>query len=78
MSFTAANCLEVELAAAVLHSSSVIASVSEPILHVYGKNKQGKKSLKIVVESSDWYQKFFFFHVESIFDMTLPGPARPT
>ena len=39
----------------------LIASVRELILHVYGKNKQDIKSLKIVVERSDWYQKFSFF-----------------
>ena len=38
-----------------------IASVRELILHAYGKNKQDIKSLKIVVERSDWYQKFSFF-----------------
>ena len=53
-----------------------IASVRELILHAYGKNKQDIKSLEIFVERSDWYQ-FFSFHVESIFDVTRPDPARP-
>ena len=52
----------------------VIASVRELILHVCGKNEPYIKSLKIVVELSDWY--FFFFLLEFIFDVTRPGLPR--
>ena len=38
-----------------------VASVRELILRVYGKNRIDIKSLKIVVERSDWYQNFSFF-----------------
>ena len=50
--------------------SRVIASVSELILNVYGKNKQDLKPSKVIV-------KRFFFHVESIFDVTRPDPTQP-
>ena len=54
-----------------------VASVRELILRVYGKNKQDIKSIRISVEMSVWYQNlYFFFHVESIFDVTRPDPTH--